>query len=290
MIKTELQSNNLDLRALLDAINNLPEKGSGGTGEDISEELIAQDALISEISLALDEVAIAQAEAFAAIGVTYPEGSTCTCSNGTKILNAKNTSGQALFLIPEAGEWTVISTATDGTETASETVEITSEGESISVELHYTVYLYKNGDEYADITGGWEKSSTAYGSARPLGTSTLTKESNQLIFDADTQRSGSINPAKDIDFTNRNTLTLSYSVSGIDGAGAAIAICKRGTANADTGSVLFAQLDASGWKNNETKTAEIDVSAISGLYNIVVVAFGTSSYWVTETLYEMALK
>ena len=82
-------------------------------------------------------------ELFAAIGVTYPAGSTLTCTNGTKTLTAKTTSGQWVFAIPEAGTWTV--TATDGTETASETVEITAEGQSVNVELSYDLYIFNNG-------------------------------------------------------------------------------------------------------------------------------------------------
>lgn len=144
MIKTELQSNNLDLRALLDAINNLPEKGSG-SGEDISEELTAQDALISEISLALDEVAVAQVDAVAAIEVTYPEESACTCSCGDITLTAKNTNGRALFLVPEAGTWTVTATANDGSgDTASKDIEII-EDQFISIKLLYQ-YSLVDGD------------------------------------------------------------------------------------------------------------------------------------------------
>ena len=83
------------------------------------------------------------AKAFALIGVTYPEGSTCTCTDGAKTLKLKNTSGQGIFLIPYAAIWTV--TATDGTNTKSESVEITSEGQAETVELTYEFVLYDNG-------------------------------------------------------------------------------------------------------------------------------------------------
>lgn len=83
------------------------------------------------------------AKAFAYIGVTYPAGSTLTCTNGSKTLTAKTTSGQWVFAIPEAGTWTV--TATDGTNTKSETVEIASEGQSVSVVLSYKFVLFENG-------------------------------------------------------------------------------------------------------------------------------------------------
>ena len=83
-------------------------------------------------------------KAYAAIGVTYPAGSTCTCTDGTKTLTLKDTSGQGFFLIPYAATWTV--TATDGTNTNSKSVEITSEGQSVSVELSYGIFLFKSGE------------------------------------------------------------------------------------------------------------------------------------------------
>ncbi len=83
---------------------------------------------------------------FAAIGVTYPAGSTLTCTNGTKTLKAKTTTGQWVFAIPEVGTWTVTATdPTGATEPASETVEITHEGQSVNVELSHALYIVKNG-------------------------------------------------------------------------------------------------------------------------------------------------
>ena len=52
--------------------------------------------------------------------VTYPAGSTCTCTNGTDELQAPDTTGGVFFYIPSAGSWTV--SCTDGTKTASSTV------------------------------------------------------------------------------------------------------------------------------------------------------------------------
>ena len=67
---------------------------------------------------------VAGARLRSVIAVTYPEGSVCSCTNGTKTLKAKDTSGKALFNV-SAGEWTV--TATDGNKTKSATVSITRE-------------------------------------------------------------------------------------------------------------------------------------------------------------------
>lgn len=92
-------------------------------------------------------------KAYAVIGVTYPAGSTCTCTDGTKTLTLKDTSGQGLFIIPYAAIWTV--TATNGTNTKSQSVEITTEGQIISVTLSYELVLFDNGDNTI-VTGGWE--------------------------------------------------------------------------------------------------------------------------------------
>ena len=82
-------------------------------------------------------------KAFAVIGVTYPAGSVCTCTDGSKTLTLKDTGGQGFFLIPYAAAWTV--TATDGTNTKAQSVEITSEGQSESVTLNYSVEIFNGG-------------------------------------------------------------------------------------------------------------------------------------------------
>lgn len=89
---------------------------------------------------------------FSIIAVTYPEGSICTCSNGTKTLTAMDTSGKALFNV-STGTWTV--SCTDGSETASKTVSITQEGQSESVTLSYGLVLYSVGNMHTEIGGNW---------------------------------------------------------------------------------------------------------------------------------------
>ena len=93
---------------------------------------------------------------FAAIGVKYNPGETCTCTKDTKVLTAKNTSGQWVFAVPEEGTWKVV--AGD----KSQDVIITSEGQFESVNLSETV-LFENGVEYnTDITGGFEFNESKY--------------------------------------------------------------------------------------------------------------------------------
>lgn len=115
---------------------------------------------------------VAGARLRSVIAVTYPVGSVCTCSNGTKTMKAKDTSGKALFNVP-TGTWTV--TATDGSgNTRSQSVEITSDGQSESVTLTYELVLFNVGDQCTDITGGWKLSGalsdSGIGSTLKIGT------------------------------------------------------------------------------------------------------------------------
>lgn len=96
-----------------------------------------------------------EAAPYAAIGVTYPSGSTCTCTNGSKTLKAKDTSGKALFVIPSAGTWTV--KAVKGSQSKSKAVSITAKGQVETVTLTYRLYIFKNG---SGLTAGYSVAGT----------------------------------------------------------------------------------------------------------------------------------
>ena len=96
-----------------------------------------------------------EAAPYAVIGVTYPSGSTCTCTNGSKTLTAKDTSGKAIFVIPSAGTWTV--KAVKGSQSASKAVSITAEGQIATVTLTYRLYIFKNG---SGLTAGYSVAGT----------------------------------------------------------------------------------------------------------------------------------
>lgn len=101
---------------------------------------------------------------YAYIVASFPAGtSSCTCSNGTVTLTADASAlakGLFVFAIPSAGTWTVA--ASSGTLSKSQSVNITAEGQSESVSISFwDGVLYNAGDQYTDITGGWEKVGTA---------------------------------------------------------------------------------------------------------------------------------
>ena len=76
----------------------------------------------------------------ASIVVTYPAGSTCTCTLGSRVLTAKDTNGKWVFGLPSIGDWVI--KATSGSKSKSKTVSITAEGQVKTVELVYEFVLY----------------------------------------------------------------------------------------------------------------------------------------------------
>lgn len=102
---------------------------------NITATLNGQTATTSVSVTEVKQYAVTLTYFAATIAVTYPSGSTCTCSNGTTTLTAPNTTGSYTFTVPSAGTWTVKST--NGTDTAQQAVSITANGQSTSVTLSY---------------------------------------------------------------------------------------------------------------------------------------------------------
>ena len=118
------------------------------------------------------------AKVYAVIGVTYPTGSTCTCTDGVKTLTAKDPTGRALFVIPYAGTWTV--KAVSGSKSKSKAVSITAEGQVEVVTLIFETVLWEAGfDQNASLTGGFAANDTNYVT---IGDSTVTIIGNRTYF------------------------------------------------------------------------------------------------------------
>lgn len=86
----------------------------------------------------------------ATINITYPAGSTCTCSDGTTTFTAPDTSGTWVCIVPKAGTWTV--SCSNGTQSDSENVSITTDGQSKSIALsYYTTVFDRETQSFSDI-------------------------------------------------------------------------------------------------------------------------------------------
>ena len=178
---------------------------------------------------------------YAVIGVTYPSGSTCTCTNGSKTLTAKNTSGKAIFVIPSAGTWTV--KAVSGSKSTSKTVSITAEGQVETVTLAFEMILFDGGDN-TSVTGGWAYTITnsGYGSADVRGDN-LTVGTTLYWLPGrgwngggtdQANRDGYAHTKKKIDVTKYNTITaVSKYAGGHLTVGNASVALKVGTVSLD---------------------------------------------------------
>ena len=149
----------------------------------------------------------------ATINITYPAGSTCTCSDGTTTLSAPDTSGTWACIVPNAGTW--IAAATDGVENTSESVSITTDGQIVAIELSYLLWLYKSGNTYNAVTGGWSVSKHASTGGSFDGVLTLNADSMLLSTEV---WGGSVGYANaftnnSIDLTGVNT--LKFKITGI---------------------------------------------------------------------------
>lgn len=149
----------------------------------------------------------------ATINITYPAGSTCTCSDGTTTLSAPDTSGTWACIVPNAGTWTAA--ATDGVENTSESVSITTDGQIVAIELSYLLWLYKSGNTYNAVTGGWSVSKHSSTGGSFDGVLTLNADSMLLSTEV---WGGSVGYANaftnnSIDLTGINT--LKFKITGI---------------------------------------------------------------------------
>lgn len=83
----------------------------------------------------------------ATIHITYPAGIVCTVTDGTTTLIAPDTTGTWDCVVPNAGTWTAkLKTGLE------ETVTLTISGEEATINKWY---VFKNGDQCTNITGGW---------------------------------------------------------------------------------------------------------------------------------------
>lgn len=202
----------------------------------------------------------------ATINVTYPAGSTCTCSDGTTTLTAPNTSGSWTCIVYNAGTWTV--TSTSGTETDSKAVTITTDGQSTSVELSYALFLFKPNAPSDIIAGEWEM---------PWN-STVTAEAELVVKSVNNYNGGrdlSARTKGQIDLTEYSTLQATCKASGGSNTKLEVYSGSSVVASAAIGTNLT--------------TVTVDISALSGLHSIGFGGRHTAYLTITYTATEIKL-
>lgn len=185
----------------------------------------------------------------ATINITYPAGSTCTCSDGTTTLSAPDTSGTWACIVPNAGTWTVSST--DGDKSKSADVVITTDGQTESVTLLYITHLFNNGDTCDAITGGWGTGATSSGSASISG--------QQISIAANAQKNFLCGTKNKIDVSEYEA--LSVAVDSIGGGSLSVYLYATSISN-----------PAAKVTTATTGTVSLDISSVFGA-NTVMLSF-----------------
>ena len=216
----------------------------------------------------------------ATINITYPAGSTCTCSDGTTTLSAPDTSGTWACIVPNAGTWTAA--ATDGVENTSESVSITTDGQIAAIELSYLLWLYKSGNTYNAVTGGW--SVAEHGSTGGSFDSVLTLNDDSMLLSTEVF-GGSVVYANaftnnSIDLTGVNT--LKFKITGIGDQISAT------NPSGDVQNFRFSLVVANARPTTQSPTFTADLRILAtGEYSVDVssISAGYVGVWITTVGY-----
>lgn len=208
----------------------------------------------------------------ATINITYPAGSTCTCSDGTTALSAPDTSGTWSCIAPNTGTWTI--SCTNGEDSTSKAVAITADGQTENVVLSYTLVLYEKNGETVD----W--SYKAYDYSVPSVNMTL--DTLQSQYGEGNARRPTLYTTVKHDISSYDTLYGSFDMTGSGSLYLGILSSPPATGCDSVEKVGFASY-ASG--NGGKVDLTLDISGFSGEYYIAVyVTAGWASSYNGSTI------
>lgn len=212
----------------------------------------------------------------ATINITYPTGSTCTCSDGATTLSAPDTSGTWACIVPNAGTWTV--SITDGEKHANTSVVISTNGQTQNIELSYRALLYQAGD----TSDKWQYKpmyiNTSYKNATAP---TVNIESDSMMITQPTYVNGCAYVYnREIDMTTLNTLRfdgeLSTAMTNFTDAACLCIWTSLGTYVTDN-RVAYINFKTASPK-------QIDVSALTGMHRVGFFLFSNGTYAKVNSL------
>lgn len=207
---------------------------------------------------------ITVAAVYAVIRVTYPSGSTCTCTSGSTTLKAKDTTGTELFIITAKGTWTV--KAVKGSQSASKAVSITAERQVATVSLAFELVLFKNG---------------AYQNIGSFNNATITSGNLVMTASGNDGAGGPIHRTfvtdVKLDLTNYKTLTFSLAEFTINSSYAAYRKVWLGVSSntiawqaIPADSNVKAKTVLTNTDQGTNKTVTVDISALTGSFYVFV--------------------
>lgn len=211
--------------------------------------------------------------AFAYIVANFPTTATsCTCSNDGTVLEADAEGlarGKFVFEVPAAGTWTV--TISNGTDTKSEGVSITTKGSIENVVLKFNLYILKNGSSDYEFSG-YQGRNVSFTNGEIVTTSTGNSTS-PFCFQTG------------INIDEWSTLVFKVKNTDLNGA-APFAFGVKNTAAMTT---YYAQRDYAAETilteiSNDYREILVDVSALNGTY--FVHGIGVGHTWTSEIYFK----
>ena len=188
----------------------------------------------------------------ATIHVTYPAGSTCTATDGVTIIHAPDTSGTWDCVVPNAGTWTITASGY-----IPKSVSVSTSGTTVSVDLT-KIYLFKAGNQYTDVTGGWKNAVVNAGSYGNSGKATIGDVIN-VTATSGAQGASTVNK---IDLTKYKSIIFKRTKKGGDSAAySSLAVTSAASGDVDTIRVAASH------------SSPLDIASISGKYYIMVYAY-----------------
>ena len=208
----------------------------------------------------------------ASIIVTAPTGSTVTCTTpGGIVLTATEVSGTWTFTkLKVYGTYTV--TATNGTKTATQDVLVDS-ATQYDIELEYKLWLYKDGDECENITGGWVGTDGGYYASGNYTSG--VKTANSLLLDGSTDGGYDkyLGTNYAIDFTNYSVLKCERIAVTANESHPTIRVLGDNGRFCGSSNIIVI---AGGTISNQVEILEADVSSVTGAHYVVVACTSSS--------------
>lgn len=203
------------------------------------------------------------------IVVSYPAGATCTVSNGSKTYTALDTSGAAAFSV-DAGTWTVRAYGADGD--TSKSVSVVAGG-WVSVELSFfTGLIYDSGKDYVGLE---------YVNVEGSGIS-MSEESDHILMTklaTGGQSAGFMCAA--IDITEYSKITATYVPANTGTHPFYIAAHSSNSPSYSSGPAASTQMMQNS-SATSSKTAELDISTLSGVYYVGIYGKGYGGVALTS--------
>ena len=219
--------------------------------------------------------------AFATIGISYPAGSICTCTCGSIVITAPDTTGLVIFKVPSAGTWNIKST--NGTQTASKNIVIPDDIEyfNTTITLEYSFTLFSSSSPLPS-----NYTSDGYYTYWGNGTTYDEDENKITLAESSTQREiVYFTPAIDCSKYSKITFTGKQTT-----AGSAMSYIYLGVTNTipTTGDDVPNYVASTTFNSNyflSEHSVELDISGINTSCYLVVCGFYLSAGEVTSVVF-----